>query len=117
MKKLEDKVDKLEKDTSEENGDKVLEEITARSSKDRNLVVHKCPESADDDQEMVSVQGIFDKLEARMEAKRVLLGTRRLGERRDRENPRPLLLIFKQKEDRDFLLGRAPRLSKEADVY
>ena len=57
------------------------------------------------------------KLDARMEAKRVLVGTRRLGERKARENPRPLLLIFKLKEDRDFLLGRAPRLSRETDIY
>ena len=117
LKKMEDKVDKLEKEGSEESGDKVLEEIAARSSKDRNLVVQKCPESANDDQEMVTVQGIFDKLNVRMEAKHVLHGTRRLGEQRGRENPRPLLLIFKQKDDRDFLLGRAPRLSKESDIY
>ena len=39
LKKLEDKVDKLEKDDSEKSGDTVLEEITARSSKDRNLVL------------------------------------------------------------------------------
>ena len=70
MKKLEDKVEKLEKDSSEVDGNKVLEEITARSSRERNLVVHKCPENAEESKEIDSVQGIFDKLDARMEAKR-----------------------------------------------
>ena len=84
LKKLEDKMDKVEKDGSTDNSDKVLEEITARSSKDRNLVLQKCEETKEGDTEkadMVGVQGLFDLLDLRMEAKNVLVGTRRLGEK------------------------------------
>ena len=33
------------------------------------------------------------------------------------DQPRPLLLIFKNKADRDMLLQRTPRLSKDVDDY
>ena len=47
---------------------------------------------------------------------RALLGWRRLG-RKEEGKSRPLLLIFKHREDRDRLLDRAPRLSKNNDEY
>ena len=112
----------MEEDTSEKSGDKVLEEISARSSKDRNLVLHKYGESESEDTaissnaDMVGVQGLFDRLNVPLEAKKVLVGTRRLGEKRGKENPWPLLL-FKQKPDRNLLLERAPKLSREKDDY
>lgn len=50
----------------------MLEEITDRSSRERNLVIHKFPEISNESQEINAVQDIFDKLDARREAKRVL---------------------------------------------
>ena len=45
-----------------------------------------------------------------------LLGWRRLGKKEEGKT-RPLLLIFKHKGDRDRLLDRAPRLSKNSEDY
>ena len=50
-----------------------------------------------------------------MVARDVLLGWRRLGQKNSDNQPRPLLLIFKTKADRDRMLDRAPGLSRNRD--
>ena len=85
--------------------------------------MHKCTESdAADEKElkeddMEGVQSLFDQLGLRMSVDNVLIGVRRLGKIRTDGEPRPLLLIFKRKEDRDQMIDRAPRLSREQDEY
>ena len=67
------------------SGEKVLEEINERGSRERNLVVHSCTESgATEEQElkeddMEGIQGLFDQLGLRMNVDNVLIGVRRLG--------------------------------------
>ena len=51
-----------------------------------------------------------------MDPRDVLLGWRRLG-KKDGEVSRPLLLVFISKSDRDELLDRAPRLSRNPEEY
>ena len=47
----------------------------------------------------------------------MLIGLRRLGKVRDDGLARPLLLIFRNKQDRDNLLEKAPTLSKAQEEY
>ena len=63
------------------------------------------------------MQALFDHLGLRMEASKVLFGVRRLGKVRGDGGSRPLLVIFKHKGDRDALLEKVPRLSREEDEY
>ena len=51
-----------------------------------------------------------------MDPRDVLLGWRRLG-KKDGEALRPLRLVFRAKSDRDKLLDRAPRLSRNPEEY
>ena len=62
-------------------------------------------------------QGLFDHLGLAMRADQVLIGLRRLGKVREDGLARPLLLIFRNKQDRDKLLEKAPRLSKDQEDY
>ena len=51
-------------------------------------------------------------------ATEILIGLRRLGKATGNpDQPRPVLLIFKNKADRDMLLQRTPRLSTDSDNY
>ena len=119
MKDLQDQLSKVQGGT----GEKVLEEIAERGSRERNVVCHKCPEShvnVPEDakrDDMDGVQGLFEHLGLAMRADQVLIGLRRLGKVRDDGQARPLLLIFKNKQDRDKLLERAPKLSKDKESY
>ena len=102
----------------------MLEEVNERASRERNAVMHRCPESSDADAEQAKrddldgIQDLFNELGLRdMRAKDVLMGWRRLG-KKEGDNDRSLLVIFKAKADRDRLLDRAPRLSRNpADFY
>ena len=105
------------------SGEKVLEEIAERGSRERNVICHKCPESpasipedarVDD---MAGTQGLFDHLGLAMRAEHVLIGVKRLGKIREDGQARPLLLIFRNKQDRDKLLEKSPRLSKANEEY
>ena len=87
--KMKERLDSVDKKSCENSGDKILEEIAERSSKDRNLVLHNClesnasnPEEAQRD-DLVGVQTLFNELGLReVVAKEVLLGWRRLGQRK-----------------------------------
>ena len=123
IKKLETRMTSVEKGQGENSGEKVMEEIAERGSRERNLVCYKCPEADTTDAEaarvsdMVGVQGLFDHLGLVKRADQVLVGLRRLGKVKEDLQARPLLLIFRNKWDRDMLLERAPRLSKDDDEY
>ena len=123
IKRLEDRVTKVEQDKSDNSGEKMLEEISERGSRERNIVCHNCPESAlegkeeKEDDDWRGVQGLLDHLGTGLNADRALLGVRRLGKSRSDDTSRPLLLIFRHKNDRDLLLEKAPRLSKDQKEY
>jgi hypothetical protein len=117
-------VGKTQERVSENSGDKILEEMAERGSRERNVVCHKCPESefsVPEDakiSDMEGTQGLFDHLGLPFRASEVLIGLRRLGKATGSvDQPRPLLLIFKNKADRDMLLQRARRLNKDSDDY
>ena len=121
---LKDLVGKTQERVSENSGDQILEEMAERGSRERNVVCHKCPESSFSVPEdakmsdMEGTQGLFDHLGLPFKASEVLIGLRRLGKATGiAEQPRPLLLIFKNKADRDMLLQRTPRLSKDNEEY
>ena len=122
-KALEDKFVTVSEKSSENSGDQVLQEVTDRASRERNLVMHSCPESIAAVEEtakgddLKGIKDLFDQLGlGDINVDRALLGWRRLGRKEDGKS-RPLLLIFKHREDRDRLLDRAPRLSKNTDEY
>ena len=95
----------------------------AFEDKKRNLIVHKCFESEagvleeEQEDDLRSLQGLFNELGLRdMVAKDALIGWRTLGKvKQSDDQPRPLLLIFKTRADRDKLLDRAPRLSRHVE--
>ena len=105
------------------SGEKVLDEINERGSRERNLLVHKCKESGAVDEkdlkedDMEGVQSLFDQLGLNMSVDNVLIGVGRLGQIRTDGQSRPMLLIFKRKEDRHIMIDRAPRLSRGQDEY
>ena len=124
MTALKEKMKEFENKASDNSGERVLEEVSERDSKERNLVVHKCFESEMGVEEeaqgddLRSIQGLLNEIGLRdMVARDALIGWRRLGQKKDDGQSRPLLLIFKNRTDRDKLLDRAPRLShnKEED--
>ena len=119
---LETKMVGAEAKAAENSGDTVLQEVSDRASRERNVVLHRCIESprevgeeqakADD---LAGTQTLFNELGLReMKAEEVLIGWRRLGKAGENID-RPLLLIFRTKEDRAKLLNRAPRLSRNSD--
>ena len=84
-------------------------------------MLHNCLESSASNLEevqrddMIGVQSLFNELGLReLVAKEALVGCRRLGQKKDNHH-RPLLLIFKTRNDRDKLLDRAPRLSRHQE--
>ena len=123
IKSLETRLTNVEKGQGENSGEKVMEEIAERGSRERNLVCYKCPEADTTDVEaakaadMAGVQGLFDHLGLAKRAEHVLIGLRRLGKLREDLQTRPLLLIFRNRWDRDMLLEKAPRLSRDEEEY
>ena len=91
--------------------------MAERGSRERNVVCHKCPESTFSVPEDAGRNsGSFDHLGLQFRATEILIGLRRLGKATGNpDQPRPLLLIFKNKADRDMLLQRTPRLSTDSD--
>ena len=83
--------------------------------------MHRCPESKEEgekasDDDVDGVQDLLNELGLReMKVREVLLGWRRLGKKGEAD--RPLLLIFRTKVDRDRLLDRAPRLSRNSKEF
>ena len=105
------------------SGEKILEEVTDRASWERNVVMHcsEDPQAESDEQakqsDLDGIKDLFMELGLRdMDPRDVLLGWRRLG-KKDGEASRPLLLVFISKSDRDKLLDRAPRLSRNPEEY
>jgi len=123
---LEGKVETEDKKNHENSGEKVLQEVTERASRERNAVIHRCPELKGSEvtpdqlreRDLSGIQDLFNQIGLKdMIAKDVLIGWSRLG-RKGGELDRPLILIFRVKADRDILLDRAPRLSRhEREFY
>ena len=119
---LEEKVETMSKASSNNSGEKVLEEVNDRASRERNVVFHRCPEYHDESKakegDLDGIRGLFAQVGlSDMDPGEVLLGWRRLGKRNDPDSARPLLVIFKNKADREKLLERAPRLSRNPDEF
>ena len=121
LSKIKEQITAVDKKVSDNSSDKILEEVSERSSKERNIVLHQCLESnamtSEEIQrdDLLGIQSLFNELGLRdIVAKEVLLGWRRLGQKKSVQ-PRPLLLIFKTKNDRDRVIDRAPRLSRHQD--
>ena len=86
MKVVKEKMRAMEDKAADNTGEAVLEEVTERASKERNVVIHKCFESDAAVEETAqgddfrSIQGLFNELGLRdMVASDVLIGWRRSG--------------------------------------
>ena len=119
VEELSSKVNVVQEKTEENTGDAVLNEVTERNSRERNLVLHGCEES-DAKGDMEGLVGLLTRLGTRLGASDVV-SARRLGEIRERgtarDSNRPLLAVMKTKADRDVVLASAPRLAKDVDSY
>ena len=65
--------------------------------------------------DMDGVQGLFDKLDVRMNSDNVLVGIKRLV-RKVGERSRPLLIIFRRKADRDFILESSKIIQRDRRI-
>ena len=119
VKELSGKVTEVQDNTEENTGEAVLNEVTERSSRERNLILHGCEES-DQKGDLEGLVGLLSKIGTRLGAPDVI-SVRRLGEVREagtgRDSNRPLLAIMKSKSDRDEVLAAAPKLAKDEDEY
>ena len=107
-------------DTNEENtGEAVLNEVTERSSRERNLFLHGSKES-DHKGDLEGLVVLLSNIGTLLGAPDVI-SVRKLGEVREkgtgRDSNRPLLAVMKFKSDRDEVLAAAPKLAKDDDEY
>ena len=123
MEKLELLVKEQTKEASQLTSDEILTEYDERESRGRNLVIYGCPEPTElndldkaQKMDIKGCQGLFRHLNLVFSQGDPLIGTRRLGVAgANNGKPRGLLLIFRNKADRDLLFHASPRLSKESD--
>ena len=119
VQELSGKVTKVQDSNEENTGEAVLSEVTERSSRERNLILHGCEES-DNKGDLEGFAGLLSKIGTCLGATDVL-AVRRLGEVREkgteRDSNRPLLAVMKSKNDRDEVLAAAPKLAKDSDAY
>ena len=88
--KMKDKLELVEKTVVDNSGDRILEEISERASKERNVVLHNCVESKASSSEDIQradlngIQSLFSELGLRdTYAKDILLGWRQLGQKKE----------------------------------
>ena len=77
MVKIKEKLDVIDNKAGENSSEKILEEVSERASKERNVVLHQCTESnattpeeaAQDD--LIGIQSLFNEIGLREMVKRL----------------------------------------------
>lgn len=119
LRKLREKVDKMAEDT----GSNAIKEMDERESKTNNLVFHHILEGREregidkKEEDMASVQKVLDYLKVKVVVREETRLCRRMGEVKGRgegqeEDPRPLLIGFKYRNDVEEILANCPNLRK-----
>ena len=119
LRELREKVDKMAEDT----GSNAIKEMDERESKNNNLVFHHILEGreregiAKKEEDMAAIQKVLDYLKVKVVVREATRLCRRLGEVKGvgegrEEDPRPLLVGFKYKNDVEEILANCPNLRK-----
>ena len=119
LRELREKVDKMAEDT----GSNAVKEMDERESKNNNLVFHHILEGreregiAKKEEDMAAIQKVLDYLKVKVVVREETRLCRRLGEVKgvgegQEEDPRPLLVGFKYKNDVEEILANCPNLRK-----
>ena len=100
----------------------IWEEMKERDRRDSNLIVHNVLESSSSDRkecesrDLGGIQKLFNLLDIDLNVAECVKFTRREGEKRN-DQPRPLKIVLRRKEDRDLVLSNAYKLSRCAEVH
>ena len=114
LKRVIDRLDKLETDSAPAATSAVLEELNERTKREKNLLLHNCSEADNPEdiekQDRDGVKALFKALQIPFSCQESIRSIRRLGKKNDKA--RPIQLIFLQKVQRDMVLDKAPNLRK-----
>ena len=94
----------------------VWEELKERERRETNLIIHNVPESSmldnkeRESRDLKGLQKLFNLIDANLEVSETVKFTRREGEKQT-DQPRPLKVVLRRKEDRDITLANAHKLN------
>ena len=123
--KMEGRVAALEENCNNDRlAESVFKEIKEREHQQTNLIVHGLEEpgnnvaAAEDRKEadMENMQELANVIGVDVVVKEAVKVARRLGAKKGAES-RPLLLVFKNREDREKFLDKAPKLDKAGEPW
>ena len=103
--------------TSSGSSKEVWEELKERERREANIIIHNVPESnlpdkkEKESRDLRGVQKLFNMIGVQLEVSDVVKFSRREGEKRLDEQPRPLKVVLRRKEERDLVLANAHKLS------
>ena len=104
--------------TSSGSSKEVWEELKERERREANIIIHNVPESnLSDNKDKESrdhrgIQKLFNLIGLQLEVSDVVKFTRREGEKRLDDQPRPLKVVLRRREERDLVLANVHKLNK-----
>ena len=118
VEKKQEEAERREAEREEMIGDKLMGEIRERKQRKLNVLIHRVEEAGEDaksieerkDWDLDSCDNIFEALGMRTVSREAVKFCRRVGERG--EEPRPMLVGFHRKEDKNELMEKAKDLRK-----
>ena len=110
--KLEENVRTLQSNPASGAGSSLLEEMSDRASRDRNLIIYGMEEPADDTPD--DLTPLLPSLSLQSSVSQSVITTRRLG-RKLPNKPRPMVAVMKDRSSRDLILEKAPLLSRTSN--
>ena len=118
VEKKQEEAERREAEREEMIGDKLMGEIRERKQRKLNVLIHRVEEAGEDaksieerkDWDLDSCDNIFEALGMRTVSREAVKFCRRVGERG--EEPRPMLIGFHRKEDKNELMEKAKDLRK-----
>ena len=118
VEKKQEEAERREAEREEMIGDKLMGEIRERKQRKLNVLIHRVEEAGEDaksieerkDWDLDSCDNIFEALGMRTVSREAVKFCRRVGERG--EEPRPMLVGFHTKEDKNELMEKAKDLRK-----
>ena len=94
----------------------VWEELKERERRETNIIIHNVPESflldnkERESRDLKGLQKLFNLIDANLEVSETVKFTRREGEKQT-DQPRPLKVVLRRKEDREITLANAHKLN------
>ena len=95
----------------------VWEELKERERRETNIIIHNVPESSlldnkeRENRDLRGLQKLFNLMEVNLEVSEAVKFIRREGEKQN-DQPRPLKVVLRKKEERDLALANAHKLNR-----